>query len=87
MGVGAMGGWGGGGGQVDVLTGSAIVPRRRTLPASQRQAAAFPLVSLRFPQYSHSVAVSRSSALAFSTPAWSPRRYFPSVAWRTASLL
>lgn len=39
------------------------------------------------PQYSQSVAVSRSSALAFSTPAWSPRRYLLSAAWRTASLL
>lgn len=41
----------------------------------------------RPPQYSQSVAVSRSSALAFSTPAWSPRRYLLSAAWRTANLL
>lgn len=41
----------------------------------------------RRPQYSQSVAVSRSSALAFSTPAWSPRRYLLSATWRMASLL
>lgn len=45
------------------------------------------VLSPPFPQYSQSVAVSRSSALAFSTPAWSPRRYLPSATWRTATLL
>lgn len=77
-------------GQVDVWMGSAVVPRRRTSfhsPASQQWATASPLASPRLPQYSQSVAVSRSSALAFSTPAWSPRRYLLSAAWRTASLL
>lgn len=37
-------------------------------------------------QYSHRVALSKVSALAFSPPAWSPLRYFPPTA-RMATLL